>query len=91
MDGVTEHVFVPWLLAISQGATRAIQGHPGPSRAIQRLRQAETPRMSSYLLGFAIGDFSVIHLEGKSPVPMALYAQRGKAGLGNDMLVEWWL
>jgi aminopeptidase N len=47
--------------------------------------------MSSYLLGFAIGDFSVIHLEGKSPVPMALYAQRGKAGLGNDMLVEWWL
>lgn len=64
---------------------------PGPSRAIQRLRQAETPRMSSYLLGFAIGDFSVIHLEGKSPVPMALYAQRGKAGLGNDMLVEWWL
>ena len=30
MDGVTEHVFVPWLLAISQEATRAIQGHPAP-------------------------------------------------------------
>ena len=40
--------------------------------------EAETPRMSSYLLGFAIGDFSVLHLESKSPVPMALYAQRGQ-------------
>lgn len=47
---------------------------------------AETPRMSSYLLGFAIGDFSVIHLEGKSPVPMALYAQRGKEKMGQFAL-----
>ena len=62
------------------GSTQSLQGGPGAS-------EAETPRMSSYLLGFAIGDFSVIQMEpGKSPVPMALYAQRGKAGLfSNDM------
>lgn len=44
---------------------------------------AETPRMSSYLLGFAIGDFSVLRLESKSPVPMALYAQRGQEKMGQ--------
>eukprot|EP00913_Durusdinium_trenchii_P022462 g21099.t1 len=47
---------------------------------------AETPRMSSYLLGFAIGDFSVIHEPGNSPVPMALYAPRGKEKMGQFAL-----
>lgn len=47
--------------------------------------EAETPRMSSYLLGFAIGDFSVLRLESKSPVPMALYAQRGQVWMISSM------
>ena len=47
--------------------------------------EAETPRMSSYLLGFAIGDFSVLRLESKSPVPMALYAQRGQVWMRKFM------
>lgn len=47
---------------------------------------AETPRMSSYLLGFAIGDFSVIHEPGNSPIPMALYAPRGKEKMGQFAL-----
>lgn len=49
------------------------------------LTEAETPRMSSYLLGFAIGDFSVLRLESKSPVPMALYAQRGQVWMDFSM------
>ena len=35
--------------------------------------------MSTYLLGFAVGDFSVLSATGTCPVPMALYAPRGKA------------
>lgn len=46
-----------------------------------------TPRMSTYLVGFSVGDYASIHLpDGAAPVRMSLYAQRGKEQLGKVAL-----
>mmetsp|Transcript_65960 Transcript_65960/g.143062 ORF Transcript_65960/g.143062 Transcript_65960/m.143062 type:complete len:913 (+) Transcript_65960:120-2858(+) len=49
-----------------------------------------TPRVSSYLLGFSLGDYSSIDMEEKdreiAPVPMKLYAQRGSEEMGRFAL-----
>jgi aminopeptidase N len=69
--------------AISNGALLSDMPGPGPSR--HTLRFATTPRMSSYLVAMAVGDFEC--LEGAADkVPIRVCATPGKRELGHVAL-----
>jgi len=66
--------------AISNG--RLISDTPGPGDARHTLKFATTPKMSSYLVAMAVGDFECI--EGASEeVPLRVCATPGKRELGR--------
>jgi aminopeptidase N len=69
--------------AISNG--RLLSDTPGPSGSQHTLKFAASPKMSSYLVAMAIGDFRCIQgLEGR--IPIRVCATPAKLGLLQDAL-----
>lgn len=65
----------PGMQAISNTQETAVQEHSGGYRAIQF---APTPKMSTYLLAFIVGDFESIEGKTKSGVTVRVFVTPGK-------------
>ncbi len=66
--------------AISNG--RIISDKPGPGDAKHTLTFSTTPKMSSYLVAMAVGDFECVEGSSES-IPIRVCATPGKSGLGR--------
>ena len=66
-------------LAISNG--RVVSDVPGPSAGKHTVKFATTPRMSSYLVAMAVGDFTCLESEADG-IPIRVCAIPEKAALG---------
>ncbi len=77
------------LTALSNGAV--VETSEGPEEGLQTVRFATTPRLPTYLVAFAVGDFACLE-GGASGIPIRVCADPARTHLGHYALeVSEWL